>query len=349
MFNDFFANDRKYYSIMKKIFICKIGLNIYKIGQMCYNMTKGVSIMGYKGTRLKDEIIIRELVTAHYYELSKDYHFAGERHDFWEIVYADKGGLVVNTDDSEVLLKSGDMIFHKPNEWHSMTADGISAPSAAVISFKCNSPVMERLEKRVFSTGNTQRILLSKILEEVSHAFDSPLGELYTRELSRRKNALFGAEQMIKLCLTELIISILRDDELPAASSLKRNLDSGLFGDICVFLEESIGSKLSLDDIARYAGISKTGVKQLFREQAGCGACEYFTRKKIDRAKQYIREANYNFTQIAELLGYDSIHYFSRQFKKYVNMSPTEYASSIKALSGEADVFDQRDGRKDLR
>ena len=300
--------------------------------------------MGYKGTRLKDEIIIRELVTVHYYELSKDYHFAGEKHDFWEMVYADKGELLVKNDDSEVLLKSGDMVFHKPNEWHSMTADGVSAPSVVVISFKCNSPVMEGVEGRVFSAGGTQRTLLSKILEEVSHAFDSPLGELYTKELSRRENALFGSEQMIKLYLTELMISVLRNEKLPAASTLKRNLDSGLFSDICVFLEESIGSKLSLEDIARYAGISKTGVKQLFREQAGCGACEYFTRKKIDRAKKYIREANYNFTQIAELLGYDSIHYFSRQFKMYVKMSPTEYASSIRALAGEAGVFEQ-DGK----
>ena len=40
-----------------------------------------------------------------------------------------------------------------------------------------------------------------------------------------------------------------------------------------------------------------------------------------------------NFTQISETLGYSSIHYFSRQFKKLTNMTPSEYASSIKALS----------------
>ncbi|MEE0944135.1 MAG: AraC family transcriptional regulator [Clostridia bacterium] len=301
--------------------------------------------MGYKGTRLKDEIIIRELVNVNYYELSKDYRIAGKKHDFWEMVYADKGELIVRTDNNEVLLKNGDMIFLKPNEWHSMTANGISAPSAVVICFNCNSPVMEGVEGRVFSAGSTQRTLLSKILEEFSHAFDSPSDELFTRELSRREDALFGSEQMIKLYLTELMISVLRNEKLPVASTLKRNLDSGLFSDICVFLEESIGSKLSLEDIARYAGISKTGVKQLFREQAGCGACEYFTRKKINRAKKYIREANYNFTQIADLLGYESIHYFSRQFKKYVNMSPTEYASSIRALAGEAGMFEQKNGK----
>ena len=50
-------------------------------------------------------------------------------------------------------------------------------------------------------------------------------------------------------------------------------------------------------------------------------------------AKELIREKNMNFTQIADYLGYTSIHYFSRQFKKIAGMTPSEYASSIKALS----------------
>ena len=43
-----------------------------------------------------------------------------------------------------------------------------------------------------------------------------------------------------------------------------------------------------------------------------------------------------NFTQIAEHLGYTSIHYFSRQFKKVVGMTPSEYASSIKAMQRDS-------------
>ena len=54
---------------------------------------------------------------------------------------------------------------------------------------------------------------------------------------------------------------------------------------------------------------------------------------KIEYAKQLIRENQMNFTQISDFLGYSSIHYFSRQFKKISGMTPSEYASSIKALS----------------
>ncbi|MEG2842596.1 MAG: AraC family transcriptional regulator, partial [Ruthenibacterium sp.] len=46
-----------------------------------------------------------------------------------------------------------------------------------------------------------------------------------------------------------------------------------------------------------------------------------------------IREGSHNFTEIASMLGYNSIHYFSRHFKKVTGMTPSEYASSVKVLS----------------
>ena len=59
---------------------------------------------------------------------------------------------------------------------------------------------------------------------------------------------------------------------------------------------------------------------------------EIFTAQ-MQFAKQLIRENEMNFTQISDFLSYSSIHYFSRQFKKLSGMTPTEYATSIKALS----------------
>ena len=54
---------------------------------------------------------------------------------------------------------------------------------------------------------------------------------------------------------------------------------------------------------------------------------------KVEAAKELIRTEQMNFTQISEKLGYTSIHYFSRQFKKVTGMTPSEYASSIKAMA----------------
>lgn len=292
----------------------------------------------YSSTRLREEISISEIVTVHYFEFSNNYRFGGESHDFWEFVYVDNGELTVISESLDRKLTKGEIIFHAPNEWHSLRADGKSAASAIIISFNCHSEATKKLVGRKFFVGNAERILLSEIIKEAQNAFDTPLSDLVTPKLHRKKEALFGAEQLIKLNLCKLIINLLREENsLPRAA--KRNLDEGLFGELTEYLAQNLDKNLSLDDISHHARISKTSLKQLFYQKAGCGACEYYIRLKIDRAKTYIRENNYNFTQIAEMLGYSSVHYFSAQFKARVNMTPTEYAGSIKALTREAERF----------
>ena len=79
--------------------------------------------------------------------------------------------------------------------------------------------------------------------------------------------------------------------------------------------------------------IGRSQLQKIFQQKTGLGVIEYFSNMKIDAAKQMMRTDLMNFTQIAEKLGYSSIHYFSRQFKKITGMTPSEYVPSIKALS----------------
>ena len=57
---------------------------------------------------------------------------------------------------------------------------------------------------------------------------------------------------------------------------------------------------------------------------------EYYKITKLEKAKELIRQGDYTFTQIASILNYSSIHYFSKVFKKYLGMTPTEYSISVK-------------------
>jgi AraC-like DNA-binding protein len=77
--------------------------------------------------------------------------------------------------------------------------------------------------------------------------------------------------------------------------------------------------------------MGKTHLKTMFKNAAGMGVMEYFNRLKMEEAKRMIREGKHNFTEISQLLGFSSIYYFSRFFKKHSNMTPTEYGFSIKA------------------
>lgn len=56
---------------------------------------------------------------------------------------------------------------------------------------------------------------------------------------------------------------------------------------------------------------------------------------KINEAKRLLREKDLSLTQIAGQLGFASVHYLSRMFKNYENMSPTEYMNTIKSKLDE--------------
>ena len=258
--------------------------------------------MGYEAIRLQRPLAVDDIVSVHYFEYSSNYYFEGERHDFWEFLYVDKGELDVRAGDVVQHLKKGQIIFHKPGEFHALSANGVVAPNLVVVGFVCHGEAMRFFENRVLSVGDSGRALLARIVEEGEAAFSTPLNDPQTMQLARREDAPFGAEQLIGSSIEQLLIGFIRRGADEAAAAAKPT---------SLIRERT----------------------QIFREKTGGGAMEYFGTLKIDAAKRMIREGTHNFTEIAALLGYNSIHYFSRHFKKVTGMTPSEYASSVKILA----------------
>lgn len=63
--------------------------------------------MGYEAIRLQRPLAVDDIVSVHYFEYSSNYYFEGERHDFWEFLYVDKGELDVRAGDVVQHLKKG--------------------------------------------------------------------------------------------------------------------------------------------------------------------------------------------------------------------------------------------------
>lgn len=287
----------------------------------------------YTGTRLNDEIKISRLYTVHYFEYSKRFSFTGESHDFWELVYADKGDVTVFADDKSFVLEQGNVIFHKPNEWHNVRANGVDAANITIITFASPSKAMRFFENKILSVGQKQKELLSKIVSEYTNAFKTPLNDPYTTHLERRSDAAVASEQLIKLFLCEFLILFLRNDPSGRQRTVRSIHSSDATLNLLInYMEQNITKTVTLKELMEYSGTNRTAIENIFRENLGKGAVEYFLILKIELAKKYLREDNYNITQISEILGYSSIHYFSRQFKKITGMTPTEYLLSIKAM-----------------
>lgn len=296
--------------------------------------------MNYKGISLSHDFMIEKLFSCHYFEYMSDFYFAGETHNFWEFLCVDRGEVEVTAANRHYTLKKGEIVFHKPNEFHSLNANGTVAPNLVVISFDCHSPAMSFFEEKILTIGEVERNLLASIITEARRAFSSKLDDPYLEELIKSPSYHPGSEQLIQLYLEQLLIQLYRRytasyRQIPVTQSMKLKNDSDTYGRILSYLENNISSHLTIEQICHDNLIGRSQLQKLFRDHNGCGVIDFFSQMKINTARQMIRTQNLNFTQIADQLGYTSIHYFSRQFKKITGMNPSEYASSIKLLSEE--------------
>ncbi|MDD3278029.1 MAG: AraC family transcriptional regulator [Lachnospiraceae bacterium] len=303
----------------------------------------------FKLTPLTEEINVTDIITIHYFEYSSDFYFPGEHHDFWEFLCVDKGEVIVMADEQEHILKKGDIIFHKPNEFHNVRANGTIAPNLVVIAFYCDSPSMEYFHNKILKIGESERTLLAHLITEALHTFSSRLDDPYLNELECKEEAPFGSLQLIKTNLEQLLIRFIRKDtestyriESPmdtfegtdaTKKTVKQKNDQQLCEQLIAYLQENIDKQLTIDQICQELHVGSSQVQKIFNEQSGCGIINYFSRMKIAAAKEHIRANHMNFTQISDALGYSSVHYFSRQFKKIAGMTPSEYAYSVKVIS----------------
>lgn len=87
-----------------------------------------------------------------------------------------------------------------------------------------------------------------------------------------------------------------------------------------------------MDDVLRTICFSKSYITRLFREHTGESIMGYYNGLKITEAQKLISERCLSFTEIAELLCFNSIHHFSNSFKLNTGMTPTEYRKSVQSF-----------------
>ena len=296
--------------------------------------------MAYKSVVLEDSITINRVMSVHYFQYMSDFSFPGESHDFWELVCVDRGEIDALAGERRLTLKKGNILFHKPNEFHNVLTNGKVSPSLVVIGFVCHSPAIKSFEDQLMSVQDTEKELLAQIIVEARNTFSGRLDDPYQEELIFNSEPLtFGSAQLISHYLEQLIIHLYRryfSYSLPVRSSrflAEASSGNDTYNRIVRYMEEHLGERMTIDRICRDNLVGRSQLQKLFRDTKGCGVIEFFSMMKIDTAKQMIRDNQLNFTQIADRLGYSSIHYFSRQFKQITTMTPSEYATSIRLLS----------------
>ena len=155
--------------------------------------------MSYVKVSLDSCISIEHLYTIHYFEYTSNFYFPGESHNFWELIYVDKGSANICMNDKEFVLKKGEIAFHQPNEFHKVSTLGQTAPNIVVISFQSHSQTMDFFREQIFKIDHKEQTLLADILIEAEKLFSTPLNDPYVTEMKKNEDVPIGTEQFIKL------------------------------------------------------------------------------------------------------------------------------------------------------
>lgn len=90
-------------------------------------------------------------------------------------------------------------------------------------------------------------------------------------------------------------------------------------------IRESPGDVQGIAGLARTAGYSPDHFARVFKEVLGVSPELFVIQARIERAKQLLSESSLSISEIAEALGYSDLYFFSRQFKRHVSRTPSQY------------------------
>jgi AraC-like DNA-binding protein len=93
------------------------------------------------------------------------------------------------------------------------------------------------------------------------------------------------------------------------------------------FIDQNLSEPLPLSLVARQAGLSESHFCRIFREGTGLTLTDYINRRRIQWAKRELLKSETRISEIAFLIGYQSLSQFNRSFSRVTGRSPSRFRS----------------------
>lgn len=280
----------------------------------------------------KTDLSVTKLANIHYFEFTPNYHTVNDFHKFCELVYVDKGSIEISSDNYKGNLYQNQMIVHGANQNHSLSCNERVAPNIIIIGFECNAEILDTLTRTPLTLSDELQKMLGEIIKETRTVYYPPYNIPNLKNMKKRKEFSFGADQLIKDYLEIFLIKCLRLIGTPKSSHpQKRSLpEKTQIYEVKQYLDENYRQKITLEELCFLFNTNKTSLSVKFKQAFQQTIIDYLNTLRIEHTKSLLREGNYTLTQIADLMNMSSVHYLTTLFKKITNMTPTEYLHTLK-------------------
>jgi len=287
-----------------------------------------------KGIELSSAINVSNLISAFYYSFPADFTYKGEAHSGWEFVYVEQGKLRVQANESTYILKSGEMVCHKPMEFHKLEPyEGCA--SSIIFCFECYGECMQYFNDRILFINQRQKYYLNDIASHAKKIFypKSPIDIAKDGVMDKKPDSEAKHEQFVKNTIELLILSLLssistqRQKRIECFVQNEQRLT--LTTDIIQYLNDNMNNPIRLTDLSDNFQYSLSSIKRIFKAETGSGIIDYLNNLRIERATWLLCNTNLPIKEISRQTGFIDVYYFSNCFKKKTGKNPTSFRRNI--------------------
>ena len=112
-------------------------------------------------------------------------------------------------------------------------------------------------------------------------------------------------------------------------ADIQNKRSKGIIGEIKKFIEEHYSENITVQTLAEEFYLTPNYISMLFKKETGENFKDYLTKIRIDKAKALIQDPLFKLYQVAESVGYKDPDYFTKVFKKYTGVTPSEYRERL--------------------
>ncbi|MHC4873778.1 MAG: AraC family transcriptional regulator [Planctomycetota bacterium] len=264
--------------------------------------------------RLNDTIVLK---SCGYVIQPSDWEEEEHKHSCWELVYVRKGGGRLYCNDSEYKYELCSGWLFKPGASHHFINNVSQRAECFTVRFSF------KIDGKAEAGSGLESIRIA----------DLPGGGVLERDLRSISEFIRQYPKDYSLYMKrDIIFDIISrlTGLLSGTSREQSEPGSKLHGMILTekikrYLEDHLDKSITVREIADLFYLSPHYFAGVFKKWAGTTIKDYHNNLRMSRAAELIQEDEYNLSEISQTLGFSSLHYFSRQFKKFYKISPIEY------------------------